>query len=189
MLRSPLRLLWSLVLTVAGLPKWLLAAWIMLLTLISSDFHAEASAHPQLLSGAAWSERLVEPPSLPDAAPHSELTSQSLPRQLGALLGNAALAMAHSSHPFRAVPSLPTVAAAPTWRRPICCCMSGRWSGCCCCSAGWLFARLCFIPNNPSLRSSAVSRRLFGTENTCNTASHTQPPDSSAFAGEGSVRA
>ena len=81
MLRSPLRLLWSLVLTVAGLPKWLLAAWIMLLALISSDFHAEASA------------------------PHSELTSQSLPRQLGALLGNAALAMAHSSHPFRAEPA------------------------------------------------------------------------------------
>ena len=105
MLRSPLRLLWSLVLTVAGLPKWLLAAWIMLLALISSDFHAEASAHPQLLSGAAWSERLVEPPSLPDAAPHSELTSQSLPRQLGALLGNAALVVAQASQSLRAEPA------------------------------------------------------------------------------------
>ena len=105
MLRSPLRLLWSLVLTVAGLPKWLLAAWIMLLALISSDFHAEASAHPQLLSGAVWGGGLAGPPALPGGAPPSELTSQSLPRQLGALLGNAALAMAHSSHPFRAEPA------------------------------------------------------------------------------------
>lgn len=105
MLRSPLRLLWSLFLTVAGLPKWLLAAWIMLLALISSDFHAEASAHPQLLSGAVWSERLAEPQSLPDAAPHSELTSQSLPRQLGALLGNAALVVAQASQSLRAEPA------------------------------------------------------------------------------------
>lgn len=91
--------------TVAGLPKWLLAAWIMLLALITSDFHAEVAAHPQLLSGSAWSERVVDSPSLQDAATHSQLSSPSQPRQLGALLGNVALAMAHSSHLLRAEPA------------------------------------------------------------------------------------
>ena len=104
MLRSPLRLLWSLVLTVAGLPKWLLAAWIMLLALISSDFHAEASAHPQLLSGAAWSEPLADGSPVSEMASH-RVASPSQPRQLDLLLGHAALAMAHSSHPFRAEPA------------------------------------------------------------------------------------
>ena len=91
--------------TVAGLPKWLLAAWIMLLALMSSDFHAEAAAHSQLLSGSAWSERQAEPPSLPDAAPHSELSSQSQPRQLDLLLGHAALVVAQTSQSLRAEPA------------------------------------------------------------------------------------
>ena len=105
MLRSPLRLSRSLVLTVAGLPKWLLAAWIMLLALITSDFHAEVAAHPQLLSGSAWSERVVDSPSLQDAATHSQLSSPSQPRQLDLLLGHAALVVAQAFQSLRAEPA------------------------------------------------------------------------------------
>lgn len=104
MLRSPLRLLWSLVLTVAGLPKWLLAAWIMLLALMSSDFHAEAAQHSQLLSGAAWSEPLADGSPVSEMASH-RVASPSQPRQLDLLLGHAALVVAQASQSLRAEPA------------------------------------------------------------------------------------
>ena len=102
MVRSPSVWLWSRVLTVAGLPRWLLAACIMLLTFISSDFYSEASAHPQLVPGSALSA-LVADYSPSDAMGHSsKAESQSMPWLFSAVTGNAALAMAQSSPLLRA---------------------------------------------------------------------------------------
>ena len=91
---------------VAGLPRWLLAACIMLLAFISSDFNSEASAHPQFISGSALSALVVDYAPL-DAMGYAtghetKAESQSLPRRFSAITGAAALAMAQSSHLLRA---------------------------------------------------------------------------------------
>lgn len=102
MVRSPSLWLWSLVLAVAGLPRWLLAACIMLLTLISSDFNSEASAHPPFLSGSALSALVADDLPVDATGQASKAESQSLPRLFSAITGSVVLAMAQSSHLLRA---------------------------------------------------------------------------------------
>ncbi len=102
MVRSPSLWLWSRGLTVAGLPRWLLAACIMLLMLISSDFNSEASAHPPFASGSALSALVADDLPVDATGQVSKAESQSLPRLFSAITGSAVLAMAQSSHLLRA---------------------------------------------------------------------------------------
>ena len=92
------------------------------------------------------------------------------------------------NHPICYALSLYSGGATPRSSRPMSWCSTGRCRGCFFCSVAWDCAWPCCTNDTSFVIASAAFRRLFGIENTCNTASHTQPPDSSAFAGDGSAR-